>query len=168
MGWGMQKGLIIAALLLIALGGAFALTVGPFTPGTWASARDDPVFYNELGYHLAQSDMAAAQAAFQRAVDLDPSYENARKNLYVAAFQNGEYAVSAAHARVLHDAHPDAQYAFDLAQALVMHARTQATDAALAELEEAASLLVALGQYPHAPENAGIVRSVLAENGAAD
>jgi Flp pilus assembly protein TadD len=161
----MKKTTIIALALLIAIGGALAITVGPFTQQSWSEAKGDPVFYNELGYKLAQSgEMREAQGMFARAVELDASYANARKNLYIAAYENGEYAAAAEQLRWLSANVPSESVTFDLAQALVMHARTQATDAgeAIAELEEAAALLESLGDYPHAAENAVLVRKVLA------
>lgn len=160
----MKKAFIAIALLVLASASAFALLVGPLT----AEQANDPVFYNELGYRLAQAgDMAGAQAAFAKAVRLDASYENARRNLYVAAFQNGGYAAAAEHLRILIAQHDTAQYRFDLAQALVAHARTHETDAdaAIAQLQEALTHLDAAGDYPHARENAQIVRAVLAEHG---
>lgn len=156
---------IITALLLV--GGAMALTLGPMTLEQLSSAQHDPKFYNEMGYALSQEGkMIAAEDAFSRAVVIDPSYDNARTNLYLAAFANENYDVAIEHARILHAQHAsNAQYTFDLAQALVAHARTQEKDAsaAVSDLEEAAALLESLGSYPHAQENARIIRTVLAE-----
>ncbi len=152
-------GVILGALLVVA-GGA-GMTLGPFPE----SALGDPVFYNELGYTLMkEGKTSSAVTAFSTAVDLDPSYERARKNLYVAAFRDGQYLLAAEHARRLLEQNPNRELHFDYAQSLVMWARTQATDGgeALAALEEAAEHLDAAGDWPHATENAAIVRRVMA------
>lgn len=155
---------IIMGLMLIS--GALAVTIGPMTREQLADAGKDPVFYNELGYQLSQEGrMIEAQAAFQSAVDLDPVYENARKNLYVASFQNEDYLTATKHLRVLVELNPNDQYHFDLAQSLVAWARFQATDAseAIVALEEATEHLEIAGDFPNADENAKIVKKVLDE-----
>lgn len=157
---------VFALVAILGIGTAAALTLGPISLDRLGSAQHDPVYWNELGYMLSQEgDLDAAQDAFLQAVLLDPSYENARKNLYVAAFQQGEYLTAQEHLRVLLERSESAQYHFDYAQALVAWAREQATDAdaAVAALEEALGHLEAAGDYPHARKNAAVVRDVLEE-----
>jgi Flp pilus assembly protein TadD len=154
---------IVISLLLLTIASAFALVAGPFTKEGALAASQDPVFYNELGFMLAQEgNMEGAQQAFAAAVELDAHYENARKNLAVAAFQNSDYEAAIEHGRILAAQQPGNQnYRFDLAQALVHQARY--ADADLAKLDEAATIFESLGSYPHAQENAVIVRAVIAE-----
>jgi Flp pilus assembly protein TadD len=159
---------MIAAMLVLA-GGALALgiMVGPMSESQAQAASNDPVFYNELGYQLAQAgDSAGAQTAFSRALALKPDYENARSNLATIAFQNKEYMTAAANLRVLVEQHPyNPQYRFDLAQNLASQARYN--DADLAKLQEAAEEFEQADAlqpgFPHAKENAAILRQIVAE-----
>lgn len=151
------------AILLVTVAGAFALIAGPFSKEQALAASSDPRFYNELGFMLAQEGKnAQAQEAFAAAVQLDPHYENARKNLAVMAFQNQEYEIAIEQGRALAAMQPQNEnYRFDLAQALVHQARY--VDADLAKLKEAAALFESLGSYPNAAQNAAVVRAVIAE-----
>ncbi len=151
---------IIIIIALTVTAGAFALTYGPFP----IQATEDPVFYNELGYHLSQQgDLEGAQDAFEKAVNIKDDYENARKNLAVAAFQNGDYLTAIEHGRVLAARHGTQQYHFDLAQALVAQARfaEDSAEESVAYLFEAVENLKAAGDYPNAKSNLAIVNRVL-------
>jgi len=153
-----MKKTILIAVILIVIGTGFALTYGPFP----ADAGTDPVFWNELGFQLTQEGrMVEAQDAFLQAVLLDPSYENARKNLYVSAFQNGDFLTAEEHVRYLLEDGETAERHFDLGQALVMAARSGVVDDPFRTLEEALVHLDTAGDWPHAQENAVIVRTVL-------
>lgn len=169
----MNRTITIITALLLAVGSGLALGVfsGPFASTSDAlSVAKDPVFYNELGYHLSkQGDMAGAQEAFLQALEIDESYENARKNLALSAFHNGEYALAITHLRILTAQHPqNEQYRFDLAQSIVSYVRFEmtadSTEDPIKLLEEAQAILLSLGDYPHASENAGIIGKVLGEN----
>jgi tetratricopeptide (TPR) repeat protein len=155
-------------LFVIIASGALALgvIVGPLTADQ-VEETHSAQFYNALGYELSGAGRTVeAQAAFTKAVELDPSYENARSNLATTAFKNADYLTGIEQLRVLTSRAPDSEnYQFDLAQNLVHQARFADTDGytALGRLEEAASLFEALGDFPHAGENARIVRSVIAE-----
>jgi len=160
--------ILITAMLVLAGGAlAYGIVAGPMNKEQAASAGTDPVFYNELGFKLAnEGDGAGAQAAFERAVALKPSYERARSNLATIAFQNSDYAVAITNLRVLVADHPqNANYHFDLAQNLAAQARYK--DADLEKLSEAGNEFDAANAlqpgFPHATENAAIVRAVAAE-----
>ncbi len=161
--------LVLLGLLLAPLA-VLALTVGPFTADDLRAALGDARFHNEAGYALGQSgDWEGAYREFLIALDLDPSMESAQHNAAIAAFHTGRYAASAARYRDLVAQDPgNRAYRFDLAQSLVAHARFQETDgnAAVADLRAAIDLLESVGDYPHARENALIVRDVLAGVGA--
>ncbi len=155
--------------MLVLAGGALAygIAVGPMTKEQAIGAGTDPVFYNELGFKLANGgDNAGAQAAFARAVELDPSYERAQSNLATIAFQNSDYPTAISTLRDLVAAHPqNANYHFDLAENLAAQARY--SDADVAKLTEAGNEFDAANAlqpgFPHATENAAIVRAVAAE-----
>jgi Flp pilus assembly protein TadD len=160
---------IFVSVLLLLAGGALAVgvMVGPMSEEKAASAGNDPVFYNELGFKLAQQgDNAAAQKAFAQAVELKPSYERARSNLATIAFQNEDYATAIEQLQVLVQLSPaNAGYHFDLAQNLASQARYK--DADLAKLLEAGKEFEKANElspgFPHALENARIVRAVAAD-----
>lgn len=150
--------------LLITLAGALALWSGPYTQEEAQAALNDPRFYNELGFKFSeQGRMQEAQRAFERAVELDSRYERARSNLATAAFHNQEYETAIEQLRWLTFEFPgNENYRFDLAQNLVSQARY--VDGDVAKFEEGAAIYESLGDFPHAVENAVIVRTVLAEN----
>jgi Flp pilus assembly protein TadD len=151
---------VAVAMLLVTIASALALVAGPFTREEALAASQDPRFYNELGYMLAQQEeTAAAQDAFERAVEMDSQYVRARSNLATIAFQNADYTTAIEQLRWLTSESPDAGYSFDLAQNLVHQARF--VDQDLTKLEEAAAIFESLGDYPNAAENARIVRNVL-------
>ncbi len=150
--------------------GAYALSVGPFTADGLRDALQDPEFYEALGYRLGtEGDWDGAQRAYARALALEPTSETTRLNLAIASFHAGDYDVAIAQYRELLalDA-GNRMYRFDLAQSLVAHARNVETngDAAVTQLNEALGLLEHVGNYPHARENAAIIRAVLLEVGA--
>ena len=153
-------------LALVTLGSALAMGVfsGPFASKEQATqASSDPILYNTLGYQLAQEGKGAeAQVAFAKAVSLKSDYENARSNLATISFQNKDYMTAIEQLRWLVAKQPgNADYKFDLAQNLVSQARY--IDGDLAKLDEGASIYESLGTYPHASENAKIVRNVIAD-----
>ena len=162
----MSRAAAVALLSLLLAGGALALTAGPFTADGLRAALGDARFHNEAGYALGQQgDWGGAQRAFARALEIDPSYASARRNLAIASFQLGAYEDAAREYRTLLSADPgNREYRFDLAQSLVMYARFLETDgnAAVAQLEEALDLLDSVEGYPHARENAAIIRDALA------
>ncbi|HIH25136.1 TPA: tetratricopeptide repeat protein [Candidatus Woesearchaeota archaeon] len=162
----MHKIAAMVAVFIALAGSALAVgvLVGPFeSQEQMLPIQHDPVFYNNLGYELAQQgDLLGAQAAFERAVELRPGYEKARSNLATIAFQRGEYATATSQLRWLVAQYPDNQnYQFDLAQNLVSQARY--VDADLAKLEEGAAIYESLGSFPNAASNAAIVRAVIAD-----
>lgn len=162
----MHKIAVMVAVFIALAGSALAVgvLVGPFeNREQMLPIQHDPVFYNNLGYELAQQgDLPGAQAAFERAVELKPNYERARSNLATIAFQRGEYETATAQLRWLVMQYPNNQnYQFDLAQNLVSQARYN--DADLTKLEEGAAIYESLGDYPNAAQNAAIVRAVIAD-----
>ena len=157
-----MRKLTILVILLAAIATASAITYGPFP----VDSQADPVWWNEFGYVLAEEGhLIEAQDAFLQAVLLDPTYENARKNLAVTAFKNEDYLTAIKHWAKLVQEHDTAQYHFDYAQSLVAQARYADTEGsvALARLELALEHLYAAGDYPHAAENAAIVERVIAK-----
>ncbi len=166
----MNKLLVISAMMLIFVSSAlaFGILVGPFeSHEQMLPIQRDPAFYNTLGYKLSQEGKnSEAQIAFAHAVELNPEYTNARSNLATIAFANKDYTTGIENLRYLvaHDS-TNNNYKFDLAQNLVSQARY--VDYDVAKLVEAATILESLGNYPHASENAAIVRTVLAEVAAA-
>jgi Flp pilus assembly protein TadD len=154
---------IVAVLITVTSAVALSIIAGPFEQEELIPAAHDPVFYNELGFKLAQEGRTAdAQRAFAKAVELRPTYETARSNLATIAFQNGDYTTAIAQLRVLVTSHPENKnYHFDLAQNLASQARYD--DGDIEKLQEAASEFDKAGDLPHAAENAAIVRTIVAE-----
>jgi Flp pilus assembly protein TadD len=159
----MKRVAIASIILLLCVASTFALIAGPFTQQELNAATKDPIFYNELGYKLAQEGKnTAAQQAFEQAVALDPAYERARSNLATIAFQNSDYTTAIEHLRVLIAQHPEnANYHFDLAQNLASQARYH--DADLEKLREAVLEFDKASGVPHAAENAEIIRKIITE-----
>jgi Flp pilus assembly protein TadD len=162
----MNKLIAVTVMMFLLAGSvlAYSVIIGPFDNGVQAQKyQNDPTFYNALGYKLSQEGKnGEAQAAFAHAVILNPDYKNARSNLATIAFANKDYATAIDNLRYL--AAQDAankDYQFDLAQNLVSQARY--VDYDIKKLEEGAAIYENLGSYPHAKENAAIVRTVLAE-----
>ncbi len=159
--------LILAFAALILVSGAYALSVGPFTADGLRAALGDADFHEEMGFKLGTAgDWDGAKHAFARAVALEPTRESARRNLAIASFHAGDYETAITNYRILlADDTGNREYRFDLAQSLVAHARTVETDgdAAVTQLHEALDLLENVGNYPHAHENAQIIRAVLSE-----
>ncbi|MDD9953801.1 MAG: hypothetical protein OXR66_05695 [Candidatus Woesearchaeota archaeon] len=138
----------------------FLLIVGLGT----ATPIENPAFFNNLGYHLAaEGHEEAAKAAFEQALALDSSYIKARENLAVLSFQEEWYELAVTHLTYLLTVEDRAAWHFDLAQNLVAHARFVETNGmqAVATLQEALTHFDAAGDFPHAAENAAVVRRVL-------
>ena len=166
----MNKLLVISVMMIVFASSALAygILVGPFeNHEQMLPYEHDPVFYNTLGYKLAQEGKnTEAQIAFAHAVELKSDYTNARSNLATIAFANKDYNAGIENLRYLVAHNPtNNNYKFDLAQNLV--AQAHYVDYDVAKLNEAATIFESLGNYPHASENAVIVRNVLADVAAA-
>ena len=165
----MKRIIAITSIFIALAAGALALgiVVGPLSADEAAHVSKDPAFYNSLGYQLVQQGKSVdAQAAFAKAVELDAHYQNALSNLATVAFQNQDYLTAIGALRVLTADYPtNANYHFDLGQNLASQARY--VDADLGKLSEAAQEFdtadVLQPGFPHATDNAAIVRGVIAD-----
>ncbi len=157
----MKRLLLTVIVLLVLIGSVSAYTV---------LVQEDltPVELNNIAYYAYHDgDYAAAEAAYLAALALDPSYEKARYNLALLLFELERYEEAHPHfAQTLALAPGNAGYHFDYAANYVAWFR-QLDRASAADFDHAIAEYDLVEQlspgFPHAAENAAVLRAIKAE-----
>ena len=121
------------------------------------------VTLNNLGVSLLQTDKEKAMRHFKEALNIDPNYEMARKNLAVLQTQIGKYEEAINNFRTLVEEYPDnVQYNYDLAVNLGNKFYHNSRDEN--DLEEALKIYYKVKEvspkYEHLEENIKVLEEV--------